>query len=116
MVIAQTDGTWGLRGAWRRPSHIRSSRAPRAPCASGGRSQATGYRLRASARSPEITGVALEPEVWSLKPCLERAPSLSVLDLEADADGHLELGDLAVLVDGSTLLDDLEPVHVMDGL
>src|SRR6266496_3009745 len=35
----------------------------------------------------------------------------SALDLEPDADRHLELGDLAVL-DESALLDHLEPVHV----
>src|SRR5204863_187686 len=36
----------------------------------------------------------------------------SMLELEADPHGHLELGDAPVL-DGATLLDHLEPVHVV---
>ena len=38
-----------------------------------------------------------------------------VIELEADAHGHLELGDLAVL-DRPALLDHLEPAHVVNRL
>src|SRR2546428_11184634 len=58
---------------------------------------------------------AMRPRRQDLTGSASVVVTTSTIDLEPDAHGHLELGDLRIL-DGTALLDHLEPVHVLDRL